>query len=168
MTRPGLRPGTGTDGTDATRLARAIELGRRAGTEGNRPFGAVLVAADGSVLAEGRNTVRTTGDITAHAESHALRAAGTARGPAAVRGATLYASGEPCPMCATALYLAGVERVVYGFAAADMRRIGSADDPFIGLGCREVLAHGDRPVTVTGPVHEGAGAVFTRAPDPAP
>jgi tRNA(adenine34) deaminase len=154
------RAATDLDDTAERHLARAIELGRQARTEGNGSFGAVLVAADGTVLAEGRNTVRTTGDITAHAESAALRSTGTAQGLSAVAGSTMYASGEPCPMCSTAMYLAGVERVIYGFAAADMRRLGAADDAYIALSCREVLAHGSRPVKVTGPVHDGAEAAF--------
>ncbi|MDQ3952187.1 MAG: tRNA adenosine(34) deaminase TadA [Actinomycetota bacterium] len=77
------------------------------------PIGAV-VARDGEVLAAARNERELRGDPTAHAEVLALRAAAAAAGSWRLGGATVYVTLEPCPMCAGALVLARVARLVYG------------------------------------------------------
>ncbi|PSR59367.1 nucleoside deaminase [Nocardia sp. MDA0666] len=137
---------------DSENLRRAIALGEEAGRRGNRPFGAVLVAADGTVVAEGRNEVATSGVVTAHAELTALDAAG----PAAA-GATVYASGEPCPMCSAALVWAGVARIVFAAAEADFTAI-IGGHPRFALGCAEVVAASDAEIAVSGP-HLGEEAL---------
>ena len=94
-------------------MALALAQARLAAAEGEVPVGAVLVR-DGAVLAAGRNAVEASGDATAHAEMAVLRAA-AGTGPGwRLLGATLYATVEPCPMCAGAALLARVGRVVYG------------------------------------------------------
>ena len=80
---------------------------------GDQPFGAVL-ARDGEVIATGRNLEYSTFDPTAHAETEALRNAGTSTKTLRFPGATLYASWEPCPMCLGAIMAAGVSRLVLG------------------------------------------------------
>lgn len=95
-------------------MALALQAARRAAGLGEIPVGAVLVL-DGHVLAVMHNLRETAGDPTAHAEMLAVRAGGRSR----LDGATLYATLEPCPMCAGALWLARVARLVY--AAADPR-----------------------------------------------
>lgn len=80
---------------------------------GDQPFGAVL-ARDGEVIATGRNLEYSTFDPTAHAETMALRNAGTSTKTLRFPGATLYASWEPCPMCLGAIMAAGVSRLVLG------------------------------------------------------
>ncbi|MFF0501288.1 nucleoside deaminase [Nocardia aobensis] len=132
---------------DSENLRRAIALGEEAGRRGNRPFGAVLVAADGTVVAEGRNEVATSGVVTAHAELAALDAAGPA---ANLAGATVYASGEPCPMCSAALVWAGVARIVFAAAEADFTAI-IGGHPRFALGCAEVVAASDAEIAVSGP-----------------
>jgi tRNA(adenine34) deaminase len=77
------------------------------------PIGAVVVR-DGEVLAAARNERELRGDPTAHAEVLALRAAALAAGSWRLGGATVYVTLEPCPMCAGALVLARVARLVYG------------------------------------------------------
>lgn len=77
------------------------------------PIGAVVVR-EGEVLAAARNERELRGDPTAHAEVLALRAAALAAGSWRLGGATVYVTLEPCPMCAGALVLARVERLVYG------------------------------------------------------
>ncbi|KUJ84788.1 nucleoside deaminase [Microbulbifer flavimaris] len=100
-------------------LARAVSLAQRSVTEeGGRPFGAVLVR-DGQILAEAVNTIHRSGDVTAHAEIEALRAATTAAGNPRLEGATMYASGHPCPMCLAAMYLSGVTSVYYALSQED-------------------------------------------------
>ena len=80
-----------------------------------RPFGAVLVK-DGAVLATGVNEVLGTGDPTAHAELQAIRAGCRAIANVRLDGCVMYASGHPCPMCLTAMYFTGIERVYCAFS----------------------------------------------------
>ena len=83
------------------------------------PFGAVVVDGAGRVVATGVNEVEALHDPSAHAEMQAVRAAGRALRSTELRGCTVYASGYPCPMCLTAMYLAGVERVYYAYSNED-------------------------------------------------
>ena len=94
-------------------MARALELARAGAVRGEVPIGAVLVR-DGRLLAEAHNRTVTDADPTAHAEVLALRAAAAAQGDFRLEGATLYVTLEPCAMCAGAVLLARVPRVVYG------------------------------------------------------
>jgi tRNA(Arg) A34 adenosine deaminase TadA len=82
------------------------------------PFGAVLVR-NGQVLARAVNEVEALCDPSAHAEMQAVRAASRAQNSTDLSGSTVYASGYPCPMCLTAMYLAGVESVYYAYSNED-------------------------------------------------
>lgn len=94
-------------------MRRAIELSARAMDEGTGPpFGAVVVRG-GRVVAEGQNRVHADNDPTAHAEIVAIRLACEALGSHALEGCTIYSSSEPCPMCLSAIYWSGMERIVY-------------------------------------------------------
>ncbi|MND43069.1 Guanine deaminase [compost metagenome] len=84
----------------------------------NWPFGALLVK-DGKVLARSVNEVDTTCDPSAHAEMQAVRAAAKALGSTDLSGSVVYASGYPCSMCLTAMYLAGVSKVYYAYSNED-------------------------------------------------
>lgn len=100
-------------------LRRAVELARQNVVDADgHPFGAVI-ARDGEVLQEAVNECVQTGDPTAHAEMVALRRAGRTLGPDALVGATVYASGIPCPMCLAAMHFAGITEVVYAFSQED-------------------------------------------------
>jgi tRNA(Arg) A34 adenosine deaminase TadA len=90
------------------------------------PFGAVVVK-DGQVLAEGWNQVTSTNDPTAHAEVVAIRRACTALGRFDLRGAVLYTSCEPCPMCLAAAYWARLDAVVFGNTRDEAAAIGFDD-----------------------------------------
>jgi tRNA(Arg) A34 adenosine deaminase TadA len=113
---------------DAAFMRHAIALSRRgveAGAGG--PFGAVVVQ-DGAVVAEGWNQVTSTNDPTAHAEMVAIRRACTALGRFDLRGAVLYTSCEPCPMCLSAAYWARLDAVVYANARSEAAAIGFDDE----------------------------------------
>ena len=107
-------------------MRRALALAERAGAEGEVPVGAALVM-DGDCIGEGWNRSISTSDPTAHAEIMALRAGAAQQKNYRLPGATLYVSLEPCVMCAGAIILARVKRVVY--AAADPRT-GAAGSVF--------------------------------------
>jgi len=108
-------------------LRRAIALARASVDAGGGPFGA-LVVRDGRVLAEGTNRVVLARDPTAHAEIVALRAAATELDTHELSGCVVYASAEPCPMCASALHWARVDRVVFSAGRADAAAAGFDDD----------------------------------------
>lgn len=147
---------------DPRYLREAIALARSARADGRHPFGALIVAADGSVLAQARNRViGPDSDATGHAELEAVRAASRTHTPAQLRGATLYSSAEPCAMCAGAIYWSGIGRLVYGLAESSLARLTGAhhENPTLDLPCREVFARGQRAVEVVGPLLEDeAGA----------
>ena len=147
--------------TDALHLRRAIALATEARAAGQGAFGAVVLAADGAPLAEAGNATASTGDPTAHAEMMALRATAARHGAAALTGATLYASTEPCAMCAAAAYIAGIGRVVFGLREADLPRARGGPLPWqpVGLPTAELAARGRRPMVVAGPFLEAEAAV---------
>ncbi len=95
-------------------MRRALELAERAADAGDVPVGALVVDASGEVLGEGWNRREADADPTAHAEVVALRAAAQRLGTWRLEGCTLVVTMEPCPMCAGAVVLARVERVVLG------------------------------------------------------
>lgn len=95
-------------------MVRALELARSAGEAGEVPVGAVVLSPDGTVLAQGANAREAEHDPTAHAEIRALRAAGAALGDSHLEGCTLVVTLEPCTMCAGAIVLARVARLVLG------------------------------------------------------
>ncbi|MDF1502255.1 tRNA adenosine(34) deaminase TadA [Roseisolibacter sp. H3M3-2] len=103
-----------TPDDDARWIGHALEAVAGAAAAGEVPVGAVVVHADGRVLATAANRTVRDRDPTAHAEVLALRAAAAAVGEWRLSGCTLYVTLEPCAMCAGALVLARVDRVVFG------------------------------------------------------
>lgn len=92
----------------------ALDEARAALETQDVPVGAVVVSADGALVATGRNAREATGDPTAHAEVLALRAAAAEVGRWRLDGCTLVVTLEPCAMCAGATVLSRVARVIYG------------------------------------------------------
>lgn len=145
----------GRDGLDHLRFLRlSFDVARAARAAGNHPFGAVLVGPDGAVLMEQGNAFAAGRDMTAHAERVLMSRASQAYPPASLAGCTLYASAEPCAMCAGAAYWAGIGRVVYGLPERDLGAITGdhPENPTLDLPCRTVLAAGRRRVEVIGPL----------------
>lgn len=149
---------------DLLHLGHAIELAGAAREHGNHPFGAVLVDARGEIVLVAENTVVTERDCTNHAELNLVSAACRSLDAAALAGSTLFASTEPCAMCAGAIYWSGIGRVVYGLAGAELAGLVEGGEELeLALPCRDVFARGGRPVAVSGPelrpaaraVHEG-------------
>ena len=110
-------------------MQMAIDLSIENVENGGGPFGAVIVK-DGEVISTGVNRVVPSNDPTAHAEVNAIRSACQKLGNFKLTGCTVYSSCEPCPMCLSALYWAGVERICYGNTKEDAKAI-DFDDQFI-------------------------------------
>jgi tRNA(Arg) A34 adenosine deaminase TadA len=129
---------------DVTFMRMAIEEARLA----DFPFGAVIVH-DGTVMARGHNLGRTNQDPTAHGEMVAIRKCLAEHGPAALRGTTLYTSGEPCAMCMGAILWCHVGRLVF---AASVAQLATKIDQ-ITLSSAEVATKAAfAPISITGGV----------------
>ena len=105
-----------TSGIDEEMMERALAQARRSDAEGEVPVGAVLLAPDGTMF-EDHNRTRGRSDPTAHAEMLVMRAAAAAQGDWRLDGHELYVTLEPCSMCAGAIVLARISRLI--FAASD-------------------------------------------------
>ena len=137
-------------------MRHALDLARRAAEEDDEiPVGAVLVGADGELLAEGWNRNIAERDPSAHAEIVAMRRAGAQLGNHRLLGATLYVTLEPCAMCAMAMVHARIARVVFG---AYDPKTGAAGSVFDLLGDAR---HNHRVAIAGGVLGEEAGAMLT-------
>ncbi|MBR5344244.1 MAG: nucleoside deaminase [Clostridia bacterium] len=105
--------------TDEALMRLALAEAEKARAEGEIPVGAVI-AKDGNVLFSAHNEREALHDPTAHAEMACLRGAAAVLGDWRLRGCTLYVTLEPCPMCAGAMVMSQLDRVVFG--AADPQR----------------------------------------------
>ncbi len=113
--------------TDDDRMGRALEMARSAEAHGDVPIGCVIVRGDAEIAVAG-NERELRQDPTAHAEILALRDASRALGSWRLEGCTLYVTLEPCAMCAGAMVLARIDRVVFGAPDAKAGFAGSLGD----------------------------------------
>jgi tRNA(Arg) A34 adenosine deaminase TadA len=134
----------------------ALEEARAAAARGEVPVGAVVTDAAGRVLARAGNAVEARRDPSAHAEMLALRAAAAALGEKVLPEATLWVTLEPCPMCAQAISLFRVKRLVFG--AYDPKGGGVEHGPriFSAASCHHAPE-------VVGGVRESEAAALLRA-----
>jgi tRNA(Arg) A34 adenosine deaminase TadA len=139
-------------------LRRCVALAEEALAAGDEPFGSVLVRADGAVLAEDHNRV-ASGDRTRHPEFELARWAAARLSPEERAAATVYTSGEHCPMCAAAHAWVGLGRIVYVASSAQLTtwlaEWGVPAAPVRALPVQEIAPG----VTVEGPVPELAQEV---------
>lgn len=108
-------------------MRRAIELSREGMISGGGPFGAVVVKGD-TVIGEGRNSVVPALDPTAHAEIVAIRNACRRINSFDLKGAIIFSSCEPCPMCLGAIWWARIEKIYYGNTRVEASAIGFDDN----------------------------------------
>ncbi len=111
---------------DREYMQQAIDLSVENVKNGGGPFGAVIVK-DGEIVATGVNRVTANCDPTAHAEVSAIRAACQKVQNFKLEGCTIYTSCEPCPMCLSAIYWAGISRIYYGNTKQDAEDINFGD-----------------------------------------
>lgn len=135
-------------------MALALQEAEAAAQEDEAPVGAVVVV-NGEMIACGRNRRESDRDPTAHAELIALRDAAATLGRWRLSGATVYVTLEPCPMCAGAMILARIDRVVYGAADPKAGAGGSVVDLF------EPGRFNHRPEIIGGVMAEACGRVLT-------
>lgn len=136
-------------------LQAAIKTANSARENGNHPFGAVLVDQKGEILLRAENTVVTSRDITAHAEVNLIRQATVKYDREFLKNCTIYASTEPCPMCAGAIFWSNIRKVVFGLSEENLYKITRKDsEEELLLPCREVFAKGKKVIEVVGPLLE--------------
>lgn len=143
-------------------LRLSFEVAKRARTNGNHPFGSILVSPAAEVLLEVENGFLPDHDMTGHAERLLATQAGKQFDAETLRGGTLYTSAEPCAMCAGAIYWVGIGRVVYGLSEHRLKAItgAHAENPTLDLPCRTVFAAGQRQIEVIGPLLEDEAAAI--------
>lgn len=156
-----LEPSVDLTEEDRSFLRRAFRLAEAAAAQGDRPFAAILVDSDGHVRAETTSVQRQMADITAHAEVTAIRQSCNEMSRDDYAAATMYASSEPCAMCAGAIYWANIGRLVFGMSEGRLRemRNTSAKNAALQITCTEVLASGGHATEIVGPVLEDEAAV---------
>lgn len=145
-------------------MRRAIELSASARAHGNDPFGALLVDAGGNIVMEAENTAIVDRTVTSHAETNLVRDASKSFSREELGKMTLYASCEPCAMCAGAIFFAGIRSVVYGLSGETLTPMwvtkSDVSAALLDLSCREVFAHCEgHPTNVIGPMLEEEAAV---------
>lgn len=130
------------DATDLHHLRRAVDLARLALERGDEPFGSVLVSAGGEVLFEDHNHVVEL-EATQHPELAIARWAGAHLTAAERAAATVYTSGEHCPMCSAAHAWVGLGRIAYAVSSAQLTAWrwawGAAPSPVAALSIRDVV-----------------------------
>jgi tRNA(Arg) A34 adenosine deaminase TadA len=138
-------------------LRRANAVASQAMVRGHHPFGAILVGPDHeTVLLEQGNL----GPVN-HAEAVLARIADTQFPPEYLWGCTLYTTVEPCAMCAGTLYWANIGRLVFGMEESRLLAFtgDNPENPTLDLPCRTLFAHGQKAITVTGPVPEAEAEI---------
>lgn len=139
-------------------LRRCLDLAREALEAGDQPFGSVLVGADGRILAEDRNRT-SSGDSTRHPEFELARWAANNLSPEERAAATVYTSGEHCPMCAAAHAWVGLGPIVYIASSAQLRQWldswGIPSGPVAPLPIQQVAPS----IPVRGPIPEYEGEI---------
>ncbi len=139
-----------TDEQATAHLQRANAVARQAMAQGHHPFGALLVAPDGTtVLLEQGNI-----DSVNHAEAVLARNAAAQFDVGTLWACTLVTTVEPCAMCAATMYWAHIGRLVYGLSEARLLELtgNHGENPTLDLPCRTVFAAGQKAVQVKGPV----------------
>ncbi|MFJ5720616.1 nucleoside deaminase [Streptomyces sp. NPDC093149] len=139
-------------GAEHQHLERAVGLAAEALRAGDAPFGSVLVSAEGQILAEDRNRVNSLGDSTRHPEFELARWAAEHLTADRRAEATVFTSGEHCPMCSAAHGWVGLGRIVYAHSATQLTQwlteLGALSSPVRSLAASDVVPG----LVVQGPV----------------
>lgn len=137
-------------------LKRANEIAKQARANGNTPFGAILVDANGNIIMEQGNAEHDLHDATAHAERMLASRASAAFDRDTLWGSTLYTTCEPCPMCTGAIYWANIGRIVFGITETKLLQLTGGDEknPTFSMGADKVIDAGQKKIELIGPFSE--------------
>jgi tRNA(adenine34) deaminase len=143
-------------------MREVFAIARRARAHGNRPFGAMLVAGNGAVLAVAENSQISDAQVLAHAEMNLLHRAVRDFTPDVLASSTMYTSAEPCAMCAGAIFWSGVSRLVFGLSGDRLHEMSGFSPHMLIASARDVLARAGRQVEIIGPVFEQEAELICR------
>lgn len=113
--------------------------------KGDAPYGAVIVK-DNEVVAVAHNTVNRDNDPSAHAEINVIRSLTAKLKNPSLEGYSIYTTGEPCPMCATACVWSGLSEIVYGASIQDLITLNQSQ---VNISCEEVIAKSFKNIKLT-------------------
>jgi len=138
---------------DKQLLHAALEVARRSLQNGNLPFGCILTDADGHVIEEGENTVVSAQDSIAHCEINLVLQIAGKYDSKFLESCSVYASTEPCPMCAAAIFWSGIGRIVFALSKEAYHSIAGTTNSahLFDISCDKLLSYGKRTVKVYGP-----------------
>lgn len=137
-------------------LRKAFAIARRSQTNGNLPYGCLLVDEKNEIILEGENSVLTERDALGHAEINLIRNASQTYSPEFLAKCTIYTSDEPCPMCSSAIFWGGIGKLVFGLSKARYYQEFGRSNPSIDfeISSQTILSAGGRKVEVVGPLLE--------------
>lgn len=148
--------------TDIDFLRETLAIASQSLEKGNLPFGCLLSDSAGNVLAKGENTVITDEDSIAHCEINLVHQLAGKYNPESLINCTLYASTEPCPMCASAIFWSGIGRIVFAISKESYHSIAGTANPahVFDMSSKQLLSHGGRQIKVEGPLLEEETIAF--------
>ncbi|MGK7397499.1 MAG: nucleoside deaminase [Candidatus Cyclobacteriaceae bacterium M3_2C_046] len=143
------------NGQDREFIKKAYELAQESIRNGNPPFGAILVH-QGKIIASGQNEVKTSGNVTLHAETVLLGEVANTYSKNMLAESILYTSTEPCLMCCGAIYWAGINTIVFGTTESQMIRLVDGESNQL-IPSRKIFGQINPKVRIIGPVMEKEG-----------
>lgn len=136
-------------------LRHTFKLAEEAKTAGNFPYACILVDRSGRIILEAQNQIHTGKNNLNHAEMVLLYEANSKYTFEELNSFSVYASAEPCPMCAAAVYWSGVGRLVFGMSSNRKNKYSEdSGNIFMNMSCRDVIASGNRRMEIIGPLLE--------------
>lgn len=135
-------------------MERAVELAHQAKSNGDTPFGSILVDDVGNIIMEDMNTQIIENDITAHPELKIAQRAAAKYDADFLSKCTMYNSAEPCTMCTGAIYWSGIGRIVFGISKKRLNEIKNDGVGSITFSIHELLGSGGKIIEVVGPMDD--------------
>jgi tRNA(Arg) A34 adenosine deaminase TadA len=147
---------------DSYFLRESLKIAALSLHNGNLPFGCILVDAAGNIIKEAENTVVTDNNAIAHCEVNLVNRLASKYPEDFLQTCTVYASTEPCPMCAAAIFWSGIGRIVFALGKDKYRETAGTTNPshLLELSAEDVLSKGGRKVKVEGPLLEEEAISF--------
>jgi tRNA(Arg) A34 adenosine deaminase TadA len=138
-------------------LEKAFAVAKRSMDKGNLPFGCLLTGPDNTILIEGENTVVTDNDAIAHCEINLVHQLKGKYEPDFLQQCTVYATTEPCPMCAGAIFWSGIGNLVYALSKETFHHIAGTQNPahILDMKAEELLHRGGTGGKDTWPAYGG-------------